>query len=223
MASENNENENHRSEFLIHMYDQMFNDINRHMNVIWQPITVLIGSFALLAASMRDILQIDIAISLIMLLDGWLIANLYDSSYWYNRNLVIIANIERQFLKKSDLQEIQYYFGAHRSKHAMIRYIRIQWILGVFIGITVLLFHLFSVVFKSFPNWNNIKSDFHLSMILPYIVGIAITVFVFYFKRNREKSYSEFVKNSPGIQVDTSGIIYGIGHPIEQNITEKKT
>jgi hypothetical protein len=34
-------------------------------------------------------------------------------SYWYNRNLVIIANIERQFLGR---KEIHYYFGKHRKK-----------------------------------------------------------------------------------------------------------
>jgi hypothetical protein len=222
MASDGDK-ETRRKEFLFHMYDQMFNDINRHINVIWQPITVLIGSFALLAAGMRDILQIDIAISLIILLAGWLLANLYDSSYWYNRNLVIIANIERQFLKQSDLKEIQYYFGKHRSAHAMIRHIRIQWWLGVFTGGTILLFHLFSEALKSFPDFSKIASEFHLSLIIPYIVAVIVAIWLNSFKNNREHSYAEFIKNSPGIELDTSNVEYGIGHPIEKGEKSSKT
>ena len=53
-------------------------------------------------------------------------ANLIDSSYWYNRNLVIIANIERQFLELKDLKEIHYYFGAHRPKNKMITHLKVQ-------------------------------------------------------------------------------------------------
>jgi hypothetical protein len=103
MAKNNmSDKESARKEFLLHMYDQMFNDINRHMGVVWQPITVLFGSFALIGAATQEIISMDIAVALVVVLIGWLIAILYDSSYWYNRNLAIIANIERQFLRQSD-------------------------------------------------------------------------------------------------------------------------
>jgi hypothetical protein len=49
-------------------------------------------------------------------------------SYWYNRNLVIIANIERQFLGR---KEIHYYFGKHRKKSAMITHLKIQYARGL--------------------------------------------------------------------------------------------
>src|SRR5579859_5541016 len=100
-----------RKEFLTKMYDQMFNDINTHILVIWQSVGVLIGSFAVFALSEKGIIPIDLAISLVIILASWLMAHLYDASYWYNRNLVIIANIERQFLQKDDLRQIHYYFG----------------------------------------------------------------------------------------------------------------
>ena len=38
--------EQNRKEFLLHMYDQMFNDINRHIMVIWQSVGVLVAAFA---------------------------------------------------------------------------------------------------------------------------------------------------------------------------------
>src|SRR3546814_2866580 len=43
-------------------------------------------------------ISLDVAASLIILLCAWLYAHMLDAAYWYNRNLVIIANIERQFL-----------------------------------------------------------------------------------------------------------------------------
>jgi hypothetical protein len=34
-------------------------------------------------------------------------------------------------------------------------------------------------------------------------------------RKNRIDSYREFLENSPGIDVQTAGIKYGIGHPTE--------
>ena len=85
----------HRKEFLLKMYDQMFNDINTHILVVWQSVGVVVGAFAVFALAEKNIIPIDYACSLMIILCAWLLANLYDSSYWYNRNLVIIANIER--------------------------------------------------------------------------------------------------------------------------------
>src|SRR3546814_12158683 len=87
-------------------------------------------------------MPLDVAASLIILLCAWLYAHMLDAAYWYNRNLVIIANIERQFLLNSDLQDIQYYFGAHRSKkNRMISHLKIQSALGVAVGGLVIFFH----------------------------------------------------------------------------------
>lgn len=211
-----------RKEFLFHMYNQMFNDINRHISMVWQPITVLVGSSALLAAGMRDIVSIDIAVTLIIILVGWLIANLYDSAYWYNRNLVIIANIERQFLRQTDLRHIHYYFGEHRSKQSIMTHIRIQWWLGVFIGSLVLLYHIFTEVLRTCLFTSNPTVPLHLGLSLPYMALIAILVLTFLIRRKRIKSYEEFIRNSPGIEVDTTGIDYGVGHPTDDKPQEQK-
>ena len=212
-----NNNETTRQEFLLHMYNQMFNDINRHISVVWQPITVLIGSSALLAAGMRDIVSIDIAVALIIVLVGWLIANLYDSAYWYNRNLAIIANIERQFLRQTDLIHIHYYFGIHRSKKSVMTHIRIQWWFGLIIGGLVLLYHIFTEVLKTCLFTSNPTVPLRLELSLPYIALIVIFIFTLLFRINRIRSYEAFIKNSPGIEVDTKGIDFGVGHPIDKS------
>src|SRR5262245_16570834 len=102
-----------RSDFLIAMYGKLMNDINRHIVVVWQSVGVLFGAFAVFALVEKQVISLDIAASLIIFLCAWVIAHVYDAGYWYNRNLVIIANIERQFLRRSDLRDIHYYFGKH--------------------------------------------------------------------------------------------------------------
>jgi len=73
------------------MYKQMFNDINRHIVVIWQSVGVLLGAFTLFALVEKQVIPLDVASALLVLIAAWLTAHLYDASYWYNRNLVIIA------------------------------------------------------------------------------------------------------------------------------------
>jgi hypothetical protein len=203
-----------RKTFLIEMYKQMFADINRHMTVVWQAVSVVVGAFAVLALVEKQVIPIDIAVSLIVILCGWLYLHMIDGAYWYNRNLVIIANIERQFLVKSDLKDIQYYFGEHRSvKNRMISYFRVQAWLGIAIATLVLLFH-FST--RVFPGFSAEMSSFEFSRSLPYLAAIGSLIFCWWFAWDRQESYKTFRKNSPGIQVDTSGIDFGRGHTTDK-------
>jgi hypothetical protein len=198
-----------RDELLLKMYDQLFNDINRHIIVIWQSISVVVGAFAIFALVEKKIITIDIATSVILLLVTWLIAHLYDASYWYNRNLTMIANIERQFLKKEDLKEIHYYFGKHRPNNKMLTHLKIQFALGFGLGAIVLLYHLMT---KVIPNWTFNISCFDPILSLPYIILFASIIYLCFLKYNRKESYAEFLMNSPGKEIDTTGIQYGIGH-----------
>ena len=203
-----------RRDLLLHMYDQMFNDINRHIIVVWQPIALVVGSVGLLVAGTKEFISLDIATTLIVLLAGWLLATIYDSSYWYNRNLVIIANIERQFLRQSDLKHIHYYFGQHRSKQAMLTHLHIQWCLALGVGIISLIYHLCSQILPMCPWISSPTTDFRLWVIIPYLAAVGVFMWVSRVRRHRMESYDEFLKNSPGIPIDTTGIDYGIGHPV---------
>jgi hypothetical protein len=101
-------------------------------------------------------------------------------SYWYNRNLVIIANIERQFLGPDDLKEIHYYFGKHRKKSAMITHLKIQYALGLGPGIHA-------------PAGNS-----ELSRSLPYLAATPWAIFLWFLRKNRIDSYQEFLDGSTG-------------------------
>lgn len=203
-----------RDEFLVKMYEQMFNDIDRHHKIVWQVIGVLIGSFAVIALTEKGLIPIDIAVSVIVLISLWVIAHVYDSNYWYNRNLVIISNIERQFLEKEDLKNIQYYFGEHRDKNAVQTSLKIQLYIAWGLIILFLAYHFITEIYPGFMlSWEESKIDWMKSV--PYVVLLIFYMrLVRWIKKKREKDYVEFVTNSPGIEIDTSGINYGSGHPI---------
>jgi hypothetical protein len=198
-----------RDEFLLEMYRQMFNDINRHIMVIWQSVGVLVGALAIFSLLEKHVISADIAASIIVLLVAWLYGHLYDAGYWYNRNLVIIANIERQFLKKSDLHDIHYYFGAHRQNNKLIAHLRLQQVLALGLAVLVLLFHFLDRVA---PGLKSSFSAFDPQRTLPYLFAVIGLLYARYWKLNRDVAYSEFVQNSPGISVHTPGIKYGAGH-----------
>jgi hypothetical protein len=183
------------------------------MTVVWQTVSVVIGAFALLALVEKNIVPLDIAVSLIVVLATWMYAHMLDSGYWYNRNLVIIANIERQFLLRSDQHDIQFYFGKHRSiRNRMISYFKIQAGLAVAVSGLVIAFH-FSV--RVMPGLGLPFKCLEFSRTLPYIAGLASIITCFLFARDRRRSYENFVLNSPGIGVDTTGVAYGPGHTVD--------
>lgn len=208
-----------RDEFLMKVYEQMFNDIDRHHKILWQTIGVLIGSFAFIALAEKGLIPIDIAISIVVLLSLWVLAHVYDSNYWYNRNLVIISNIERQFLKKTDLKDIHYYFGKHRDKNAIQTSLKIQIYLAWGIISVFIAYHFITRILSGFKL---IKGEFDLDLvrIIPYLTLIVFYfVFVRWIKSKREKNYIEFIENSPGIEINSSNINYGDGHPTKEHIT----
>lgn len=202
--------EEKRPEFLIEMYKQLLIDINRHIVVVWQSVGVLFAAFAGLALAEKNILPIDLAISLIILVCGWVLAHVYDAGYWYNRNLVIIANIERQFLRRSDLQAIHYYFGGHRKVGKIITHLRIQRALAVGIGALLLGFHI-SIVAESQATLCEIAGT---KAVLPWITAVSCVGVWIHAHIHAKKRYETFVRNSPGRIIDTTHITHGPGHPV---------
>ena len=200
-----------RSDFLIAMYNQMFNDINTHIVVIWQSLSVLVGAFAAWSLIEKGTISLDFAVTLIIVLAIWVLAHVYDAAYWYNRNLVIIANIERQFLLVSDLKEIHYYFGAHRKTSAMLTHLQLQRALAVGLALLVFGIQFFKEIL---PQFSSCFRDLEFVQLLPFSAMIAgAWVWVWRARVGREK-YAEFLRNSPGKSVDTTGVQYGIGHPV---------
>jgi hypothetical protein len=160
-----------RDSFLLQMYSQLWNNINRHLTVIWQSVGVLGGSMAVLALAEKNVLPIDYAISVIVTISAWLVAHSYDASNWFNRNQTLIVNIERQFLKKSDLHDIHPYFMGHRKPGDMLTHVKIQQALGIGIALLFLFYHFTTQVLPG------IERAFSRSPICRALVSLLLTAF----------------------------------------------
>lgn len=201
-----------RATFLVAMYNQLMGDINRHIVVVWQSVTTLVGAFAAWSLIEKNIISLDFAVTLIILIATWVVAHVYDASYWYNRNLVMIANIERQFLVQGDLQEIHYYWAAHRAPAEMITHLKLQ--LSLAVGLALFVFGIHS--FKTFFPFT--AKAFAAASIAAYLPLAAITVGIFVWAiscRKHRTRYETFIENSPGRSVDGSSINHGPGHPVK--------
>lgn len=191
--------EKDRKDFLINMYNQLWNSINVHLTVVWQSIGVLVGTFALLAFAEKNVINLDFASLLIILICGWLLAHLIDASYWYNRNLAIITNIEKEFLNKNDVEKIHHYFEEHRPKNKMIYRFKIQFILGIVIWLLILLYHFFK---RILPDISFSIKDFEIQLSMPYMASIILILLLYLFHTKRKKHYLLFLNRSPGVDVN---------------------
>ncbi len=193
-----NFDEKDRKDFLIQMYQQLCSEIDRHIKIIWQIVGVLLSAFAIFALVEKDVIPLDIASVILVLVCGLSIAIVIESNFWYNRNLVIIANIERQFLKESDAIDIHFYFTKHRKNNAYIDMMIIQIIFVVILVCVVLIYH-FSVEVLPFMKLE--ASNFVPIKATPYLVFLISLVLLLSFHKKRIKNYNSFKDNSPGIEI----------------------
>jgi len=183
-----------RKTFLISMYDQLCHEMDRHIKVIWQIVGVLLSTFAIFALVEKNIISIDIAASILIAVCGLAIAIIIESNFWYNRNLVIVANIERQFLDVSDAAEIHYYFTKHRKNNAYLDMMLIQML---FVGLILLIITAYHFSESVLPTLS-IDNKFDLKKSLPYLILIITLIALYLFHRKRIRDFNEFKTNSPG-------------------------
>jgi hypothetical protein len=182
-----------RQQFLMNMYDQMWNNTTRHITLIWQPIIVIFATIgAIMAAEIKDLnfVAISIFISLAFLIIGWYLAHVHDSSGWVNRNLVIISNIEKQFLVVSDETEIHPYFNSDPKKREMIEHFQIQYFLGLTLGFAVTIYYIWKII------QNNL--GFVNEIIIPIAGFIIASAYVLIIRTRVRTKFEDLVKVSTG-------------------------
>jgi hypothetical protein len=191
------------------MYDQMWNNITRHIGVSWQSVTALAGAFALFSLDEQKF-SLDMVAALVVLVSVWQLAHVLDASHWFNRNLLVISNIEKIFLVKEDLRLVHYYFGKHRG-NKMIAHFRLQWAIGGIIALGVLAYHFFSRVLPSV----DLYAPIGWLKWAPYIVAAGGLWRLYKIWGDLDEGHMRLSKNSPGPEIDTSGIEYGPEHPTD--------
>ena len=184
-----------REDFLLAMYREMWSNINRHIGVIWNSVTVLFSAFAFLSFVERRLLPIEYASTLLIIVVSWQLAHVYDASYWFNRNLLIIKNIERQFLGRPDLHDIHFYFGRDRGNKLM-EHFQIQFGLGLTVGILVLTYHWLN---QGPPSSINFRAEWPRA--LPYLAAVLGVICIAVLRHSQAHSYERLRENSPGRQI----------------------
>lgn len=185
-----------RDEFLVVMYGKMWDNINRHLTVVWESAAILAGAVAVFALAEEDTLRFDLACTLLVLVSVWTIMHAFDANSWYNRNLAIIANIERAFLDIKDAEEIHPYFLTHRS-HELVEHLRIHGFLGVGFSALTLAYHFF---IRVRPGLRSPLNYFEPQRSLPYVVAIVGAIAIGVLRHHYKRQHAKFEKQAPGIQ-----------------------
>jgi hypothetical protein len=184
-----------RQDFLTAMYKGMWDNINRHVTVLWQATAVLGTAFgaALLLKKVDSTTAsdstADFATAAVIAVSFWLVAHAFDASLWLNRNLQIISNIEHEFLSVADKERIHPYIGDVR-KNEMLLHTRIQAWLGVIVGVGAYALHFRSRVAETLGQSNVIDVGRALPTAV-LLIGLVVTGIIY---RSTRASYADFLK-----------------------------
>jgi hypothetical protein len=186
-----------REAFLLEMYKKMWDNIDRHIIVVWQSVGVLAGALATFAIADKEKLffVLDYATAFVVLTAAWQLAHVFDANFWYNRNLLIIANIERQFLVPGDVREVHMYFRKHRESSDMLGHLKVQRFFGLAVLTLVLIRH---VVLRVLPGIHSPWSNFEWQRTLPYLAVVGGGWFLYKLTKQQRKSYDTLKASSPG-------------------------
>jgi hypothetical protein len=197
-----------RSEFLLEMYRQTSSHLNRHILLSWQSIGVVGGALAVFVLGDKNEMmadaRLDFAVAIVTLLCGWSIAHVYDANNWFERNLHIITNIERQFLTHQDAKDIHPYFLSHRgerSKKRLVGHLRIQLAMAISLSIILLLYHFYQ---RIYPGLGLTLEHLQPVRGTPYVVGAICVWYCFHIAKDRKADYQRLLRASPGKIVDAS-------------------
>lgn len=185
-----------RADFLIKMYETYNAEIARHFGLAWQAVSVFLASIVAVVAAINKIAGIPayVVICLYLFLVTWAVEVVIDAAFWYNRNLVVVANIERQFMKPSDAKDIHWYFLKHRPFNKPITFMRSLLLFLVSIALAVLIFYF------ALPEINGQKDFFfNVSSYIPLLVALGLGLVIRNFAIDKNKEYLTFLANAPGI------------------------
>jgi hypothetical protein len=152
LSKDPNEEEDRKADFLLAMYKAMWDNINRHVTVLWQAVAVLGATFSVGLIAIRDnpkwpdSIYSDFAAVIQIATACWLIAHAIDSTAWFNRNILIISNIEKYFAKSFDRSD---YVHPYMEKDwpgpkQIPRHMVIQGVFGVMVAIASVMLHAFT-------------------------------------------------------------------------------
>lgn len=177
------------------MYIQTSAHLSRHVSGVWQCVGVAGGALAAFSVD-KNVPLNDYACTLAILLCGWLIATTLDASNWFNRNITIISNIERLFLRQEDAELIHPFFLKHRAPGEPVRHFRIQIWLGLAVAALVLGYH-----YATRLQGNVSGPWFEHSRLLPYVAAAVVALACIKVYRTTKEDDQKLQQKSPGLKL----------------------
>jgi hypothetical protein len=189
-----------RYDFLIAMYKALWDNINRHITVLWQAAGVLATAFGAALLLKRDSASnsndptTDVAAAVVVAASCWLVAHAWDASIWINRNLQIIGNVEAHFLTRDETSYVHPYIGFRRANKPLMHTI-IQAALGVVIGLAAYAMHFGARVAPTFSLHAHVDWVRALPT-LALVGGVLFDLYVFC------DGHGQFAKFQDGLLLD---------------------
>jgi hypothetical protein len=195
-------------DFLSVMYKAMWDNINRHVTVLWQAVGVLATAFgaSLLvkgeSATGSTGLVVDMAATVVIAAAFWLIAHAMDAANWYNRNIQIIGNIERVFFAFMKGPERVHPYGAPtwQRENKILLHMRIQLSLGAMVAAAAFLLHLFARVLPDMKQDN----AFDPPRILPLVAAVIGVITCVRVRKETRNDFDKFLTDLQTFQAETS-------------------
>lgn len=181
-------------------------DINRHIVVIWQVVGVLAASVAAIAISEQHGVPLEVAVALSFLVSGWALEHLHDSNYWYNRNLVMITNIERVFLNNEDLQLVHPYFSKYRNSNSFLSHMQAHRRFILIFCALIFSYYYIGLSVSAIDHSRNL-----FLKICPFIGGLILFCWDRHLIWKYTKKYGDYLKISLGIEIENK-IDFGKSH-----------
>ncbi len=189
-----------RKDFLIAMYKELFNNVDRHISLSWQSISIIASFLATIMLTEKFEVPSVITVFFLIVVIAWTMARLIDAEHWYDRNIHIISNIEKQFLiRPEDSEEIHFYFTKNRTIKSRLESVTIQRYATTFIWFLAIFYSIWRVPENVEKNMivfgqNNLHFE-------PYIIIIFSIVLVFllsYYKYHNTCAIEVLREKSPG-------------------------
>jgi|GEM_PF-2275486 len=99
-------NGNRRDEFLLHLYDRLWGSIDRTEGGLWQFLGLYVGIIGVYWIAGRGGLNPTVAAYLTITASFWGINIAINAGKWFERNRMMIINVEKRFLDPDDLGRI---------------------------------------------------------------------------------------------------------------------
>ena len=117
-----------------------------------------------------------------------------DAGSWFNRNLALIRNIEREFLSSSDQAAIHPFFAEKHRGAKLVEHFRIQVALAAVIWSLAILEHL---AFRM-PAFCSDGARGKALLLLPYVLSTVLFAGLAWLRGHYRAKHESLVSQSPG-------------------------